>query len=154
VGRSHRILGSRTVFTFLGTDLYWGRITHPHIHLFGRNGQQEALWEISFLHATSPKEHDALRIMPLFRFIVDAGGRWTPYLNGGIGIVLTGVYPPDIGNEFNFNTQIGLGTLYWLRSDAALSLEFRFHHTSNAGIRAPNLGVNTSSLLLGFSRFF
>ncbi len=51
----------------------------------------------------------------------------------------------------NFTEQIGLALQYGTGPESALTVEYKFSHTSNAGLRLPNLGVNTSSVSLGYS---
>jgi len=60
----------------------------------------------------------------------------------------------DLGTTFEFNLQAGAGTHFFVQKDLALTFQYRFIHLSNAGMEFPNLGVNTSTFLLGFSWFF
>jgi hypothetical protein len=38
---------------------------------------------------------------------------------------------------------------YFIEKDMALSLEYRYHHVSNAGTARPNEPLNSSKILLG-----
>jgi hypothetical protein len=42
---------------------------------------------------------------------------------------------------------------YFIRKDLAISLEYRYHHISNAGAATPNEPLNSSKILLGVSVF-
>lgn len=53
--------------------------------------------------------------------------------------------------RINFNEQIGLALQYGMGPESALTVEYKFSHTSNAGLRLPNLGVNASIVSLGYS---
>jgi len=56
-------------------------------------------------------------------------------------------------SQFNFTLQIGVGLRYVLSQRAALSVEYRFHHLSDAGLTESNPGFNADFLLVGFSLF-
>ena len=56
-------------------------------------------------------------------------------------------------SQFNFTLQIAPGLRYFLNKRAALSLEYRFHHISDANTTEHNPGLNSYFVLLGFSIF-
>ena len=91
---------------------------------------------------------------PLLRYDFAAGGRWVPFVDFGAGASATDIRNGDLSTTFEFNLQAGAGTHFFLRKDLALTFQYRFIHFSNAGMQFPNLGVNTSSFLLGVSWFF
>jgi len=49
--------------------------------------------------------------------------------------------------------QIASGLRYFLNKRAVLSLEYRFHHISDANTTEHNPGLNSDVVLLGFSIF-
>jgi hypothetical protein len=59
----------------------------------------------------------------------------------------------ELGTRTNFTEQLGVTLDYGLSSNSSLTLEYLFSHTSNAGIRLPNVGINASMLALGYSWF-
>ena len=91
---------------------------------------------------------------PLLRYDFATGSRWVPFFDFGAGATATDIRNGDLSTTFEFNLQAGAGTHLFLRKDLALTLQYRFIHLSNAGIQFPNLGVNTSTFLLGVSWFF
>lgn len=55
------------------------------------------------------------------------------------------------GTKINFTEQIGLLAQYSIEDDAALALEYRFSHISNANIKRPNSGINSNTVSLIYS---
>jgi hypothetical protein len=77
-----------------------------------------------------------------------------PFLDAGVGGTLTDIGRPDLGSLGEFNGQIGPGLHYFWRDNMAFTLQYRYMHTSNAGIQSPNQGVNEHICYLGISWFF
>lgn len=78
-------------------------------------------------------------------------GRWMPVWRVGAGTVYTNREVPAGEERLNFSLLTGLGVDVQLSRGGALSLEYRFHHVSNAGRGPVNPGINTHTLLLGYS---
>jgi len=78
---------------------------------------------------------------------------WAPYVFAGGGILYVDLGLPTMGNRLDFSYQGGTGVQYFLRKDLALSLEYRYHHISNAGTAMPNEPLNSSKILFGVSVF-
>lgn len=93
-------------------------------------------------------------LTPLLRYNFATGSRWVPFLTGGAGLTATDIRDSDLSTTFQFNLQVGAGTRFFFRDNLALSLQYRFIHISNAGIKEPNSGVNNSTVLLGLTWFF
>lgn len=74
---------------------------------------------------------------------------WAPYLFAGGGILYVDLGLPTMGNRLDFSYQGGAGVQYFIERDMALSLEYRYHHVSNAGTARPNEPLNSSKILLG-----
>jgi opacity protein-like surface antigen len=91
---------------------------------------------------------------PHLRYNFATGRRWMPFVDVGAGATATDIRDGDISTTFEFNLQGGAGVHYFLRDNLALTAQARFIHFSNAGLRFPNLGVNTLTGLLGVSWFF
>lgn len=84
------------------------------------------------------------------------GTRVVPFLEGGAGVLLSTPRSRDPASQFhasqfNFTLQIGAGIRYFVGERAALSLEYRFHHISDAGLTERNPGLNSDFVLIGFS---
>lgn len=78
---------------------------------------------------------------------------WAPYVFAGGGILYLDLGLPTMGSRLDFSYQGGTGVQYFIRKDLALSLEYRYHHISNAGTATPNEPLNSSKILLGISVF-
>ena len=85
---------------------------------------------------------------------VQPGWRFVPYTQAGAGLTATDINPRIVGQTFNFNLEIGLGTRYMLSERWALLLEYRYQHISNANSGAHNLGINAHGPILGVSYLF
>lgn len=91
---------------------------------------------------------------PLLRYNFATGTRWVPFINAGAGVTGTDIRDGDLSTKFEFNLQFGGGVRYFLKDNLSVDLQYRFIHLSNAGMDVPNLGVNSSTLMLGGSWFF
>jgi len=56
--------------------------------------------------------------------------------------------------QFNFDSQGGLGLLYFFENHWAANAALRFRHVSNAAIKQPNGGIESLVYLLGFSYYY
>jgi lipid A 3-O-deacylase len=79
-----------------------------------------------------------------------------PFLEGGAGILLSTPQSREPrsqfrASQFNFTLQIAPGLRYFLSQRTAISIEYRFHHISDAGLTENNPGINADFVLLGFS---
>ena len=80
--------------------------------------------------------------------------RWQPYCKAGLGVIFLTQHVYGQSTQFNFNEYGGLGSHYFLNPETALTVECRFRHASNAGIKSPNTGINTVFALVGCSLRF
>ena len=80
--------------------------------------------------------------------------RLTPYAQAGGGFVFTDIDRGIVGEEFNFNLDLGVGVRYFIASHWSLDLEYRYQHISNADLGRKNIGINAHGPVLGVSFFF
>ena len=118
------------------------------------SGNCELLGELFGGAQFSPEIRYLTGITPFLRYNFATGSRWVPFITCGAGVILTDIGHPDLSGTFQFDPQGGVGTHYFFWRDAAATLEWRWLHISNAGIKEPNHGVNTQMLQLGVSWFF
>ena len=85
---------------------------------------------------------------------VPSHSRFTPYTQVGAGFVFTDIDRRLVGQDFNFNLDVGLGMRYSLDAHWALNLELRYQHISNANLGQHNIGINALGPILGISYFF
>jgi hypothetical protein len=76
------------------------------------------------------------------------------YLEGGAGIIWENIDSPSFAHCFNFSPQVGAGLDIKIFRNYALSLAYRFRHTSNAGLYAENPGVNSNFFMIGVTYYY
>jgi hypothetical protein len=79
-------------------------------------------------------------------------GRFSPYIEAGIGAIYTDFRVDRQAYRFNFNPQLGIGAEVKQENGSTLFVAMRLHHISNGSLNHDNQGVN--SLLLQIGRFF
>jgi lipid A 3-O-deacylase len=82
------------------------------------------------------------------------GWRVVPFVQAGAGVMFTDADRHLIGQDFNFNLEVGVGARYMLSDRWSINLEYRFQHISNANMAQRNVGINAQGVMLGVSRFF
>lgn len=92
----------------------------------------------------------------LLRYDISTGTRLVPFLEGGAGVLISTPQSTEPksqfrASQFNFTLQIAPGLRYFLSKRTAISVEYRFHHISDAGLTEDNPGINSDFLLLGVS---
>lgn len=80
--------------------------------------------------------------------------KFQPYLKGGVGIVYMSQHTHEQSTQFNFTEQVGIGIHFFFRKNAALTLESRWRHLSNASIKQPNEGLHTRFAIIGIAYRF
>jgi opacity protein-like surface antigen len=85
---------------------------------------------------------------------VPKGWRLTPYIQGGAGLTSTDIDHGIVGEDFNFNLNLGCGLRYFIAPRWSIHLEYQYQHISNANLGHHNLGINAQGPILGLSYFF
>lgn len=77
-----------------------------------------------------------------------------PFLAASVGFLYfeADVPVPD-SSRFNFTPEAGLGVQFFLTQKRAVTLGYKFHHISNAGIGRNNPGMDSHVFYVGFSFF-
>jgi len=86
--------------------------------------------------------------------ILPQTSKFQPFILVGPGMVYMTQHTPKQSTQFNFINQAGIGIHYFFRKNIAFTLEGRYRHLSNAGIKQPNLGINTQFVIAGISYQF
>jgi opacity protein-like surface antigen len=148
-------LGSKRRHDLALTAVQFGRVFSDVIG-DGRwyRGNAELVYELFGGTQHEPADHTVMGLVPLLRYSFAPGGRWVPFVNGGVGLAYTTISNPDLNGGLQFNIQVGAGVHYFHQKDRALTLQYRWFHLSNAGIRRPNSGVNTHLVFAGMSWLF
>lgn len=77
-----------------------------------------------------------------------------PFIAGSVGFLYFqhDVPVPD-SSRLNFTPEFGVGLQFFLTPANALTLGYKFHHISNAGISSRNPGLNSQVIYAGYSFF-
>jgi hypothetical protein len=93
-------------------------------------------------------------VTPLLKISYPLGSRILAYIEGGAGVIWENIESHSYAHAFNFSPQAGAGIDIKIAGNYALSLAYRFRHTSNAGLYAGNPGVNSNFLMIGIGYYF
>jgi hypothetical protein len=77
-----------------------------------------------------------------------------PYGIAGGGVIYFTQHTREQGAQYGFNPQVGTGITYFFQKDLALSVEYRYRHMSNGGLKQPNTGVNIGMVLISLSKYY
>jgi hypothetical protein len=76
------------------------------------------------------------------------------YIEGGAGIISESINSPALAHAFNFTPQAGAGFDIALTPQMALSVAYRFRHSSNAGIYKENPAFNVNFFQAGLNYYY
>jgi hypothetical protein len=76
------------------------------------------------------------------------------YIEGGAGIISESINSPALAHAFNFTPQAGGGFDIALTPQLALSVAYRFRHSSNAGIYKENPAFNVNFVQAGLNYYY
>lgn len=76
------------------------------------------------------------------------------YIEGGAGIISESINSPALAHSFNFTPQAGAGFDIALTPQMALSVAYRFRHSSNAGIYKENPAFNVNFFQAGLNYYY
>ena len=76
------------------------------------------------------------------------------YIEGGAGIIAESIDSPALAHVFNFTPQVGAGFDIAMTSQLALTVAYRFRHSSNAGIAEPNPSFNVNFFQCGVNYYY
>lgn len=88
-----------------------------------------------------------------FRLDWEATPWLEPYIAATGGFLYFTERVPSRGVKFNFTYDFGLGALIAVGPAEAITLGYKYHHISNAGIGDTNPGFDSNVLYAGFSIF-
>jgi len=112
-------------------------------------GRHELLMELPLHLVVDPKVSPMVGGYLLGSWKFTSLDNWAPYVFAGGGILYVDLGLSTMGSRLDFSYQGGTGVQYFISKDTALSLEYRYHHISNAGTATPNEPLNSSKILFG-----
>jgi len=77
--------------------------------------------------------------------------KFQPYIKAGPGMLYTTQHTREQGTQFNFFEYAGVGMHYFFTKNTAFTIEGRYRHLSNSGIKDPNHGINSYFALVGLA---
>jgi opacity protein-like surface antigen len=149
------IFGGQIKHDFWFFNAHYGRIVSDRIaDGSGWAGRWMFLGEVTVGREFHPDRAWAISLTPMARYLFESSERWVPFVEAGFGLAWTDIGEPDLGGDQQFSTLGGAGWYWCVGSNMAYTFQYRFVHYSNAGLRAPNQGVNVHAGLMGLSYFF
>ena len=85
------------------------------------------------------------------KYAFPLASRFYPYIEGGTGGIYISEKTRRQGSHANFVDHAGAGLYYFIKDNIALNAGYRFRHISNLGIKRPNGGIETHSVIGGVS---
>jgi opacity protein-like surface antigen len=76
------------------------------------------------------------------------------YIEGGAGIISESIDSPALAHAFNFTPQVGAGFDIAMTSQVALTVAYRFRHSSNAGLYEENPAFNVNFFQCGLNYYY
>jgi opacity protein-like surface antigen len=95
-----------------------------------------------------------LGITPLLKISYPLGSRVLGYIEGGAGVIWENIDSPTYAYSFNFSPQVGAGIDIRIVGNYALSMAYRYRHTSNAGLFSENPDVNANFFMIGLCYYY
>jgi hypothetical protein len=91
---------------------------------------------------------------PLLKFTLPVTRGLHLFLEGGVGIITQQFRHPNVPHSFNFTPQVGAGVDIAVAPRWAVTLAYRYRHSSNAGLVQPNPGLNANFFQAGITYFY
>ena len=142
-GESHRIpslVTDRARFDQL--KLRFGRFTSPRAEIAG---------EIAAARQNGEPENRGWSASACARYYVSIRGSTAVACDLSMGFSRFERRLTSQSTRINFTEQLGVAVQYATGPRSAITLEYKFSHNSNAGLKIPNLGINASIVSLGWS---
>jgi len=114
-------------------------------------GRHDFLIELPVSYIINSDDGQIFGLNLLSSWTLKISQRYMPYFFVGGGPVYTEANIPGVGANLCGNYQTGLGLNYKTKKGRSFVLEYRFHHISNAGMKQPNVPLNSSKVLIGIS---
>lgn len=116
--------------------------------------RQEIILEAPILFYNKPESAIAAGADVMYRYHFSRNRKFSPFVELGAGVNYVGLDVRELGGKFQFSLQGGVGVRSKISDHGDVIISLRWHHFSNAGTRAPNIGLNESLLMIGYSHFF
>jgi|GEM_PF-1217272 len=111
--------------------------------------KMDGIFEPYSLKIVEPRRNFGMGLNVLLKCTLLLEEDYSPYVKVGVGVDYMTLHTKEQSTQWNFGSQIGLGLEIPLARGFELDLEYRFKHVSNASIRHPNSGIDSSAWLVG-----
>ena len=150
-----KIFGSSVYHNFVLGSVHLGRImSDTKCAGAWYEGNWELLGEVFGGYQVNDGGATLVGLAPFVRYnFVALHSRWVPFVEAGGGVSYTDIGRPDLGTDFEFNLQAGMGIEYFFCPNLAATLQARYLHISNASIESPDHGANAMVFLVGLAWF-
>jgi len=116
-----------------------------------RSPKTQFAYEICAGKQTKDMQSTMVSGMVTCRYYFARHGLTSLAVEGGVGFAILGDEVPGLATTTNFAETVGVSIQRATGPASALTLDYRFCHISNAGLKLPNIGVNASILSVGYS---
>ncbi len=153
---SHKIGGSRDLEAVNGLHLlpHFGYVLSDEHGPGWVRGNFELLAEPTGVHLEDGDAATVAGLAVLGRWVFAVWPTVRPYFEVGVGVVGGQVELRHTNCDVNFLVEGGPGMLFFVSSNTAVTVGYRFHHMSNAQRCSQDLGLNSSLFTVGVSYFF
>ena len=117
-------------------------------------GSFQVFLEPAAAFITHPTKTYLLGVNVILRHTLLVWHRFSPYLEGGAGLLNTNLRTRALGESIEFMPQLGAGFHLHVADRLSLNAGYRWHHISNAGLAERNLGINSHFPYAGLTYFF
>lgn len=118
-------------------------------------GSFQVYLEPAAAYITAPSQTYILGVNIIVRHTLLVWRRFSPYIEGGAGLLNTNLrLAKALDETIEFMPQGGVGFHLHVAERLSLNVGYRFHHISNAGLGEKNGGINSHFPYIGFTHFF
>jgi hypothetical protein len=132
---------------------FGGVVTEPRGPGFLKGNLEVTLEALPvFVHYDDDPDYGASFTL-LLRQYLSPGSRWRPFLSIGAGALVSTKKVPENTSRVNFTPQGGIGLAMAYSYRTIFTVEYRYHHISNADTADLNPGINSSSFHFSVNMF-
>ena len=158
-----------SIFTGYGTgDLKFKQTNYNYIHTglkfaweLGQNQERPYTKGATFFEiapfvnpVTNPSSDVEVGCKFLFKHLFPLKNSFYLYLEAGVSPTYITKGTQEQSSGLNFGDEAGMGIQKFINRNKAYWLGYAFRHLSNSGIKQPNGGINTHSILVGSTFYF
>jgi len=130
-------------------DMAWD-VTEPlGLGRWSERVQLEAVLEPYLVDILEPRDNLGLGANALVKVTWVLDEDYSPYVKAGVGVDYMTLHTLEQSTQWNFGSQVGVGLEIPVADGIDFDLEYRIKHVSNASVRHPNSGIDSTAFLVG-----